>query len=364
MVHLNGLYRKALGRTAGQLPDIPLSFLITGATGLIGSCMVDTLLYANQELGRSYRIYALGRNRKKLEERFSYAKNASGLKFVVQDICEPIDSEIEADYIIHAASNADPMSYAKYPAETLLTNIHGTKSVLDYCRKHADSRVLLTSTFEVYGRNPSADVYSEDTDGTIALNAVRSCYPESKRCAEVLLRSYIDEYGIDGVIARLCSIYGPTMQLGDSKAHAQFIRNGLANEQIVLKSKGLQKRTYCYVMDAVSALFAVLFKGSTGEAYNISNENSVATIAEVAKTVADLCETEVVFELPDEREKKGYSKPQNCILNNDKLRRLGWKGHYTLRQGLEETMRIMREHMDIEKGIPTNDKDLWNEWHI
>lgn len=348
MVHLDGLYRKALGRTAGQLPDIPLSFLITGATGLIGSCIVDTLLYANRELGQSYRIYALGRNRKKLEDRFSYAKNASGLEFVVQDICEPIDSEIEADYIIHAASNADPMSYAKYPAETLLTNIYGTKSVLDYCRKHAHSRVLLTSTFEVYGQNPSTDVYAEDTEGTIALNAVRSCYPESKRCAEVLLRSYIDEYGIDGVIARLCSIYGPTMQPGDSKAHAQFIRNGLENEKIVLKSKGLQKRTYCYVMDAASALFTVLFKGNTGAAYNISNENSVATIAEVAKIVADLCKTEVVFELPDEQEKKGYSKPQNCILNNDKLRQLGWKGQYTLRQGLEETMRIMREHMDIE----------------
>lgn len=335
----NIVYREALERV---LPDIAISdgsVLITGASGLIGSCIIDLLMLSNSH-GRHFEVYALGRNKEKLQERFKSYLDADNLHFVEQDIMQQLDDGISYNYIIHGASNADPRNYALYPAETMLINIEGAKNVLNYCKEHRNTRALLMSTFEVYG-NACKDICSESDCGIVDLNMLRSCYPESKRCMEILTRCYVDEYDVNAVIGRLSSIYGPTMAKDDSKAHAQFIRNGLNGEDIVLKSKGEQKRTYCYVIDAVTGLLCVLAKGDRGEAYNIANEKSVASIAEVAQTVADIVGTKVIMQLPNELEKKGYSKPQNCILDNTKLKQLGWKGYYNIRRGLEESIIIL-----------------------
>lgn len=330
-------YRNAIKAVAADISVDGGKILITGSTGLIGSCIIDVLLTANSLFDKRFDIFALGRSEKKLLSRFGTNER---LHFVVQDVTEPITTE-GLDYIIHAASNADPRSYALYPVETITTNIQGAKNVLDYC-KGKNTRVLFTSTFEVYGKLEQ-DEYDETQYGIIDLNLIRSCYPESKRTAEMLFRSYVDEYGVNCVIARLASIYGPTMKQDDSKAHAQFIRNALAGDNIVLKSTGDQVRTYCYVMDAVSGILAVLFFGKTGEVYNVANENSIASIAELAQTVADYAGTKVVFDLPDDVESKGFSKPQNCILKTEKVKGLNWTGKFDLKTGINETMTILKE---------------------
>ncbi|MBR4906243.1 MAG: NAD-dependent epimerase/dehydratase family protein [Clostridia bacterium] len=338
------LYREQLSLIAEEIPKVDATILVTGATGMIGSCLVDALLYADVHFGNHLRVIALGRSTDKLLRRFAYESDTDRLRLAAQDICEPLSIDEPIDYILHAASNADPVSYALYPAETLLTNLVGTKNVLDYCKDHPKTRLLFTSTFEVYGRiNEKADGYRETDSGEIDLNAIRSCYPESKRCAEILMRCYQKEYNVDFVIARLCSIYGPTMAESDSKAHAQFLRNGLEGQDIVLKSKGLQKRTYCYLLDTVKGIFFTLFRGKSGEAYNISYEKSVASIAEVAETVACICGTKVVYDLPSAIESQGFSRPQDCVLNNDKLKELGWTGSYTLEEGLRSTIAIIRQ---------------------
>lgn len=342
-IYNNKTYQSVILEIARDLPIKKCSVLITGATGLIGSCMIDTLLLANNQLGSEYTIYALGRNRSKLEARFAYALNNANLHFVVQDICEPLDETILTDYIIHAASNADPRSYSLYPAETLLTNVYGAANVLNYVKSHLKTRVLFTSTFETYGRIEHSEAYKENEYGLIDFNMVRSCYPESKRCAEILFRCYEQEYGVNYSIARLCSIYGPTMDASDSKAHAQFIRNALNNEDIVLKSEGKPRRTYCSVFDTISGMFTILFKGKSGEAYNVATDKSVVSIAEVAQTVAGICGKRVIFDLPDEIEKRGFSVPQNSILDSRKLTELGWEAKYTLQEGMELTIAILKE---------------------
>ena len=330
-------YKKSISGIAKDLSIRKGSVLVTGATGLIGSCIVDVLYCANKEYGCRFKIYALGLGKDILDQRFGKMESVITLE---QNIMNPIEG-IEADYIIHAASNADPKSYALHPAETILINVVGSKNILELCRG-THTRVLLTSTFEVYGKLDQ-DEYEEDDFGLIDQNQIRSCYPESKRTAEILFRAYHEEYGVDSVIARLSSIYGPTMLKNDSKAHAQFIRNALRGENIVLKSKGDQKRTYCYVMDAVSGLLTVLFEGQPGEAYNVANDESITTISDMAYVISELSGTKVVFDLPDSIEQKGFSKPQNCVLRTDKIQCLGWNGNYTLRQGLEETLDIMKD---------------------
>ena len=98
-----------------------------------------------------------------------------------------------------------------------------------------------------------------------------------------------------------------------------------------------------YVVDVVSGIFKVLFNGLNGEVYNIANENSIASIAEVASICAEIAGTNVVFDLPDKIEKKGFSQSKDCILDNSKLKSLGWNGKYTLKQGLVETIESLRE---------------------
>ena len=337
----NAIYKKAIERAITKVIIKDGSVLVTGASGLIGSCLIDMLLVANEK-GQHFDVYALGRNADKIRKRFAGHQDISKLHIIEQDVRKPLPTDIQFDYVFHGASNADPRSYALYPAETMLINIEGAINVMDYCKEHPDTKALMMSTFEIYG-NAGKDVYQETDFGAIDPNKIRSCYPESKRGMEILTRCYVEEYGVKAVIGRLSSIYGPTMAKDDSKAHAQFIRNGLKGENIVLKSKGEQRRTYCYVIDAVTGLFYVMAKGLNGEAYNIANEKSVVSIAEVAKTVAGIAGTKVVFDLPDDVEKKGFSTPQNCILDNTKLKALGWEGEYTIQDGLSECISILKQ---------------------
>lgn len=338
---MNQLYRSALENIVDAVEADGYSFLITGASGLIGSCLIDLLMLANEK-GYKNHVFALGRSAKKLEAKFSDYLNSNYFHVIEQDICSPINDNLNIDYIIHAASNADPISYAKYPVETMKTNLLGIINVLEYAILHPSCRVELLSTFEVYG-DAGADEYKEDEVGFLDFNALRACYPESKRAAETIARCYNDEYNVDVTIGRLSSIYGPTMAEDDSKAHAQFLRNALAGKDIVLKSKGEQKRTYCYVLDAVTGILAILFHGKKGEAYNVSNENSIVTIAELAQIIAEECNRAVVFDIPSEIESKGFSKPQNCILDNNKLRNLGWQAKYDIRKGIEECLSILSD---------------------
>lgn len=314
-------------------------FLVTGASGLIGSCLVDLLTMAN-ESGRDNQVYALGRSAARLQDRFSDYLPSAHFHIIEQDVCSPLDDGIEFDYIVHGASNADPAKYEKYPAETIKTIVLGTVNVLEYARRHAGCTVEVLSSFEVYGDVVKGAVVETDA-GLLDFNLPRSCYPEGKRAMESLARSYWKEYGVQVSIGRLCSVYGPTMAPDDSKAHAQFLRSALKSEAVVLKSKGEQKRTYCYVPDAVSAILRVLFRGKPGEAYNISNEKSVATIAGVADAVSAVSGCPVVYESMSGTEKGRYSQRVNAVLDNKKLKDLGWEGRYDLISGISSCLAIL-----------------------
>lgn len=335
------MYNASVAAAAREFKIHDVSVLVTGATGLIGSCAIDVMCAANKEQGANIHIFALGRSEEKIRKRFGNAVIP-----LVQDIVEPIPENESFDYILHGASNADPRSYATQPVETITTNLIGTRNILDYCARNDKTRAIFTSSFEVYGRIPNTDVYIETMSGTIDQNVLRNGYPESKRCCELLLRSYVEEYNVNAIIARLPSVYGPTMQKSDSKAHAQFIRNALKHENIILKSKGSQRRSYCYVIDIVRGLFFLLENGQSGEIYNVANSASVASIAEYAAACAQIAGTEVAYEMPDEVEIKGFSRPQNCILSTQKIESLGWFGKYSLTAGITETIETLKGKID------------------
>ena len=336
------LYLEDLSQAAAAVPQGTdnISVLITGASGLIGSLLTDALLHYNRQSGKSIHVYAMGRNLERLQARFSRHQADGLLTLVSHDILQPLDHSQSFDYIIHLASNADPKAYAAHPAGTITTNVIGTYNVLEYARQHPGCRVFLASTMEVYGTMPPGNETTEEEFGLIDFNKVRSGYPEGKRVSELMLRSYTEEYGVDGAVGRLGYIYGPTMTDTDSKVVAQFIRKALAHEDIVLKSKGEQRRSYCYASDAAAGILTILFKGETG-AYNIANRHSNVTICGMAETTAAIAGTSVIFDIPDDDEKKGFSVSQDAMLNEEKLLALGWTPRYTLEDGLKRTIRIL-----------------------
>lgn len=166
----------------------------------------------------------------------------------------------------------------------------------------------------------------------------RASYPSSKRAAETLCVAYADEYDVETVIVRPGHIYGPSITENDSRATAQFTRKAHNNEDIIMKSAGNQIRSYCYTLDCASAILAVLINGKNGNAYNISNKNSVVSIRDIAEAIAECAGKKVVFENSSDIEKKGYNLMNNSSLDSEKLESLGWRAVFTLEEGVKRTL--------------------------
>lgn len=321
--------------------------LISGATGLIGSFLTDVLMMKHAQ-GLGCEVVALCRNAKRAEARFDHWRAGGALKIVSHDITLPLTAREwgDVDYVLHLASNTHPMLYATDPIGTIMTNITGLKNMLDYAAACKARRFAFASSNEIYGENRGdAELFGENYCGYIDSNTLRAGYPESKRCGEALCQAYRSQMGIDAVIPRFTRSYGPTMLMSDTKAISQFIRKGVAGEDIVLKSAGTQYYSYTYVADAVSGLLTVLLKGEDGQAYNIADERSDITLRDLAGTIAELCGVKVVFELPDATEAAGYSRATKARLDGGKLTRLGWRAHYDIRSGIERTIRLLRQEM-------------------
>lgn len=318
------------------------TFFITGASGLIGTFLVDVLMRSSEKHGLNIKIYAAGRNEKKAKIRFTDYWNSDNFEFIKQDVNEPISLDTKCNYIIHGASNTHPLQYSTDPIGTITANVTGLHNVLEFASMQNKPRVMFLSSVEVYGENRGdTEKFNESYCGYIDCNSMRAGYPESKRLGEALCQAYIKANSLDVVLPRLSRVYGPTMQESDSKAIAQFIKKCVNKEDIVLKSNGDQLYSYTYVADAAFALIYILLYGKTGEAYNISGDNSDITLRDLAKMLASIAETKVIFELPGETESSGFSKATKAVLDNGKLKDLGWSSDYGIRTGLEHTISIL-----------------------
>ena len=202
-------------------------------------------------------------------------------------------------------------------------------------------RFLYVSSGEVYGEGDGR-VISEEYSGYVDCLNPRSCYPSSKRASETLCASYASEYGVDVVIARPCHIFGPNFTEKDNRVYAQFIRNILHGEDIVMKSSGEQMRSWCYVIDCVSALLYVLLKGISGEAYNIADSKSVLTIRQLAEMLARIGNCKVVIEKPSETEKRTFNPVTKSVYSVNKLEGLGWNVSGSMEDKMMKTIHYLK----------------------
>lgn len=325
------------------------SVLITGASGLVCSAVIDLLIRYNETHEKTITIIAAGRRVEKIKNRFGDFLEKDYFFYVPFDASSP-DNQIivPCDYIIHGASNASPELIIKEPVETMMSNVLGMKCLLDYAGNCGTKRVLYISSSEVYGKNGSDQPFSEQEYGFIDILNSRNSYSISKRAAETLCVSYSDECGIDSVIARPGHIYGPTASPMDNRVSSAWAYAAARGDNIIMKSDGSQKRSYCYCLDCASAILYILLRGSVCSAYNISNPESIVTIRQMARIISEVANVEVVSELPSEIEKKGFNPMSNSSLRSDSLLALGWHGVYDARRGFDHTVRILKETIGKE----------------
>lgn len=366
------------------------NILVAGATGMIGTALVDVLM-SRQSI--DYDVYASGRNAAKLKTVFSRHLGNPHFHFLKMDLCRPLSESsfcsandqlhfsdisgsnvecggsdgnshkvaeqeergidfqggvdfqrdidfqraIDFQYIIDAAGVSSPQLYSTQPVSVLKSNVLGVDNLLSYGVGHSLEKFVYVSSGEVYGEGDGR-VFTEDYSGYVDCTKLRSCYPSAKRASESLCVAYSHQCGIDISIARPCHIYGPHFNDSDNRVYAQFIRNVLAGEDIVLKSDGSQFRSWCYSVDCASALIYIALKGENGQAYNVADDSSNVSIRSLAEMVASIAGKKVVTQLPSDAEKRGYNIVTKSVFSTEKLRALGWKAEGTMQEKLISTI--------------------------
>jgi nucleoside-diphosphate-sugar epimerase len=321
------------------------NILVTGSTGLIGSNLVDRLMGMSPA-----KMIVTGRNIGKLESTFAEYISRSDFEIVQHDAAEPLPTTIkDIDFIFHAAGPMERDIVMKRPVDVVLPNILGTVNMLRFLQNQdraagRKGRMIVFSSVTVYN-NPGIDDYDaleDDTAHAIPLDVPTACYAESKRMSEVIARSYVKQYGVDAVIARFSTVYGPTKNIPDT-AFYEFIRKSVAGEDIVINSPAAPRRDNIYVDDAIDGLMCIALLGEIGEAYNISSGGDLgnyAAIDEIARMAASVAGkgSQVNYKMNEGMKKGGMT------LNNSKLKSLGWTPRYSLEQRIAETIKIFAEH--------------------
>lgn len=316
--------------------------LITGASGLIGSAVTDLLIGCNREQNAGITVYAAGRGTQKLSDRFSHGLDF-GLIPVAYDATKAIHFDFPVDYIIHGASNASPDKYVSEPVDTMLANVTGVNELLSFAAKTQAKKVVYISSSEVYGTLAHGNPLVEDAYGNVDILSVRSAYPMGKRAAETLCIGYASQYGVDVSIVRPGHIYGPTALASDNRVSSLFARQAAEGQDLVMKSAGTQIRSYCHCIDCATAILAVLTRGASMQAYNISNRESVITIRQMAQILAEHGGVSLIMDIPSAAEKAAFNPMDNSSLNSEKLEALGWTGCFDAQLGFAHTIAVLRE---------------------
>lgn len=303
------------------------TIMISGGTGFIGSFITEVIRYRNMKYGENTKIVSLSRRGGESNQTVEHIKS---------DITRPIVYDGPVDFILHLASNTHPKQYGEDPVGTITTNVLGCNNLLQIA-VNKRSRFLLASSVEIYGQGTETPM-NEKYSGYIDCNTARAGYNEAKRTCEALSQSYKQQYDIDVLVVRLARVIGADKKV-DTKAMSQFMDRALAGENIVLKSKGTQRYSFCYVADAVSGIFKVLIDGENGEAYNISDDDEGITLGGYAEFIAKIANKAVVYEIEDN---SSTSRSSFALIDNTKLKKLGWQPRYSVSEALVRTFQIKK----------------------
>jgi dTDP-glucose 4,6-dehydratase len=248
--------------------------LITGATGFVGKWLLESFLWANEQLGLNARPFVLTRNP------HAFSVNRSNLEVLTGDLKTFHFPSQQFHYVIHAAMEHE--TPCQDGATTLAANLDGTRRILELAQTHGTQRVLFTSSGAVYGEQPPdlANI-PEDFVGTLQ---PRNLYEQSKRESEILFVQSTPR----AVIARLFAFIGPYLPVDKNFAVGNFVRDALLGGPIRIDGDGTPLRSYLYAADLAIWLWTILLSGESARPYNVGSDQPVS-ILDLAKTVEQVC---------------------------------------------------------------------------
>ena len=323
------------------------TILITGATGGIGSMLVRSFLFANEQSNLNIKVVGLVRDTKRAKIFFDYLSKNKNFTIVKNDITEKIKYHGKVDYIIHCANNTSSRSFVETPVETMEVAFCGTKNILEFAETKKVKSMVFLSSMEVYGFiEGSEKTQSEDDLGYLELLNVRNSYPIGKRAAETLCYSFFKEKNVPVKIARLAQTVGANVDYNDSRVYALFARSIVEKKDIVLNTKGNTIRSYCYITDVISGFLLLLQKGKNGEVYNIANEEATSSIRGIAERLVNKYpNSKLVFNINNTGI---FPKETVWALKTDKIKALGWKPYVSLDDAYARLINAFSELKDKE----------------
>lgn len=303
------------------------TFLLTGATGLIGSTICHCLTELDKIYGLVLKIYCPVRNLQKFDTIFKNNKTVIGIEQDLDDYLR--ENKTHLDYIIHCASPTGSRYMVSNPVETYLYMIESTSQLLKYAYENGIESMVYVSSLEYYGQVLCDELITEDMLGYVNPTSPRSSYPLGKRAAEFACVSFAKEYDVPVKISRLTQTFGAGISKSENRVFAQFAGAAINNEDIVLKSSGKSSKPYCYTTDTASGILYILLKGKNGDAYNVSNDDTYISINDMAELVQSNFNPSINI-IHDIDPNSGYAPDTLLHLTSAKLQGLGWKPRYNL----------------------------------
>jgi nucleoside-diphosphate-sugar epimerase len=260
------------------------TLLLTGGSGFVGSYLVESIIAFNRSQDCApCRLLLPTRSLSATRAKWPHFFDLDDVLWFEWDgrVLQP--PSVACDYLIHAASPADPMLYRHTPMQAMEDIANGTRAVLSYARGAGVRSLLYISSGAAYGRQAAqVDALAEEDAGAPDLTDLSSCYGEAKRYAELLCRAS----GVPSVIARLFAFIGPYQDIDGSFAVPDFIGQALRDKTIRIHSDGSALRTYCYASDLTIGLWKLLFNGDDGVLYNVGADAPPVSILELAELIA------------------------------------------------------------------------------
>ena len=273
LAHTQGLWEELRGQR----------IFITGGTGFFGCWLLESFARANDQLGLKAAATILTRNPKSFAARMPHLIGRSDLSLLEGDVRDFSFPAGNFPVVIHAGTAS---SLPVEPPEMFATIVDGTRRLLKFATAHGTRKLLFVSSGAVYGRQPPElthvpESYAGAPDPTLPSSA----YGEGKRAAELLCAMAANKQGLEIKTARCFAFVGPHLPLNAHFAIGNFIRDGLRGEPIKVLGDGTPHRSYLYAADLAIWLWTILFRGTSGHAYNVGSEESLP-ISQIANTVA------------------------------------------------------------------------------
>ena len=290
------------------------NFLISGANGFLGKYFIKTIIELNKKLKKKVKIIAI--DLKFDNSNIFQDKNVVKIK---KDINNIHKIKYKCNYVLHAAGIPSPKHYYNKPIDAIFTSITGTRKLLEYSKKNK-SRFVFFSSSEIYGNPDKKNIPTKETyNGNVSCIEDRSCYDEGKRVGETLCYFYHIKQKVDVAIFRPFNVFGPGMPKNDYRVFPRFFNSIKKKKPITIFKSGKQTRTFCYVTDAITAMFLVIMNGQKF-VYNIGNDKPELKMLELYKIIKKNIGNQIKSKNIDYPKNYPQVEPQRRRPNIDKIK--------------------------------------------